>query len=393
MTRERFGDWLSRLVVFGLACFLCAPWVLPSNTYYHRLIIFFLWAPALLHFCLFRRNYPLIHKPFAWLYLLISAWCMFVVALTAEGWGDLRELKLPFYISLSLLGCMVSAMYLKERFSDFLLLCCALGGLGAGLSWLNFYFVQGNEFHYRVVSMGLWRVVIPAAQACGALVILTALLGLEARRGAWVICGVLLALLGYGTFLYFNQSRWVWLCLMLSFVGTGVLSRSKAAYAMAAFSVLLIVVVMLVKPTLLLNRGFSYRPELWQGGFALLLENWGHGLGFQDFWIEISSLKISSRHPHNMFLDIGIRFGVIGLFLWGGLWYWAGWRAFKHRNTHLGGAAVALWLYSGFVVLTEGTAPWVKPSPIWFVTWLPVAIVLVIDTLVRQGERDRTPSV
>ncbi|MCY1307863.1 hypothetical protein D9M70_578280 [compost metagenome] len=53
----------------------------------------------------------------------------------------------------------------------------------------------------------------------------------------------------------------------------------------------------------------------------------------------------------------------------------------------MGGAAVGLWLYSGLVVLTEGIAPWVKPSPIWFVTWLPLALVLVIDSLARQGER------
>ncbi|MCY1514698.1 hypothetical protein D9M68_492470 [compost metagenome] len=389
MERENLGGWLSRLAVFGLACFLCAPWVLQSNTYYHRLIIVFLWVPAFLHVCLFRKSYPPIHKLFVWLYLALSAWYMLVVVVSDAGWDDVRELKLPFYVALSFLGCMVSAMYLKGRLSGFMLLCCIFGGLAAGFSVIYFYFVQGHIFYYRVVSMGVWRVVIPAAQACGALVILTAFLGFEVKRGIWFICGVLLALVGYGAFLYFNQSRWVWLCLMLAFLGAGVLSRNKAAYAMAAISVLLVAVIAFVKPTIFLGRGFSYRPELWSGGITLLLENWVHGLGFKEYWIEIASLKTSSRHPHNMFLDIGIRFGVTGLLLWLGLWCWTGWRAFKNRNAPLGLAVVALWLYSGLVVLTEGTVPWVKPSPIWFVTWLPVALVLVIDSLARQRDRDR----
>lgn len=384
MDRGCFGVWLSRLAVFGFACFLCAPWVLSSNTYYHRLIILFLWVPAFLHFFLFRREYPKIHKVFFWLYLATSVWYMLVVFLNSGGWDELRELKMPFYIALSLLGIMVSAMYLKQRFQSFLLLCCVLGGLAAGFTCFYFYFIQGQPFYFRLVSFGVWRVVIPAAQACGALAILTAMLGLEARRNVWVISAVLLALLGYGAFLYFNQSRWIWVCLMLSLVGVGMLSRSKAVYVMAAVSVALVVAVAILNPELMLSRGFSYRPELWMGGLSLLLDNWAHGLGFREYWIEIAALNTSARHPHNMFLDIGIRFGLLGLLLWVGVWCWAGWAAIKHRKAALGGAAVALWLYSGLVVLTEGTVPWVKPLPIWFVTWLPVALALVTDTFARQ---------
>ncbi|WP_256658035.1 O-antigen ligase [Pseudomonas sp. D(2018)] len=393
MDRERLGSWLSRLAVLGVVCFLCAPWVLPSNTYYHRLVILFLWIPAFWHFCLFHRGYPKIHKVFAGLYLAISIWYVFVVVMSSDGWDDVRDLKLPFYIALSLLGVMVAAMHLKERFRDLLLLCCVFGGLAAGFTCFYTYFVQGHIFYYRVVSFGVWRVVIPAAQACGALAILTAMLGLEAKRSVWVISLVLLALLGYAAFLYFNQSRWIWVCLMLSFVLVGLLLRSKTAYVMAAISVLLIAVVLVLKPALILNRGFSYRPELWMGGLSLLLDNWVHGLGFQEYWIQIAALKTSARHPHNLFLDIGIRFGVLGLLLWVGIWCWTGWIALIHRNTTLGRAAIALWLYSGLVVLTEGTVPWVKPSPIWFVTWLPIALVLVIDALARQARRDRVPSV
>ncbi|WP_256679217.1 O-antigen ligase family protein [Pseudomonas sp. AOB-7] len=391
MSRERLGIWLAWLTTLGLACFLCGPWLLPSNSYYHRLIILLLWVPAFVHFLVLRKQYPPVPGTFVWLYLALSVWYWLVVALTLEGQDDLRELKLPFYIAFSLLGVVLCALHLKARFADFLLLCGLLGGLGAGWSWIDFYWIDGHRYGERVVSMGLWRVVIPAAQACGALVILTAMLGLAGRRTPWKLGAVLLALACYGLFLYFNQSRWVWLCLAMAFVGASVLSRNRTVYAMALVSIVLLAVVLWLKPTFLLSRGLSYRPELWWEGFNLLLSNWEHGLGFKEYWVKAATLKFSSRHPHNMFLDVGIRFGLLGLLLWAGLWLWAGWRAFRARQTALGSALVTLWLYSGLVVLTDGTAPWVKPAPIWFVTWLPIALALAIDLRARSAEQSPAP--
>ncbi len=385
MSRESLGQRLSWLAIIGMACFLCGPWLLPSNTYYHRLIIVLFWLPAFIHFLLFCKQYPSLPREFVWLYLAISIWYLLVVGLTLEGQNDFRELKLPFYVAFSLLGSLVCAMHLKGRFADFLLLCCLVGGVGAGLSWLDFYWIEGHRYGERVISMGLWRGVIPAAQACGALVILTAMLGLMGKRRLWELFAVVLALACYGLFLYFNQSRWVWLCLLMAFVGASILSRKRVAYAITIVAFVLLSMVLLLNPAFLLNRGLSYRPELWGAGFNLLLENWLHGLGLKEYWIKGASLKFSSHHPHNMFLDIGIRFGVVGLMLWVGLWLWAGWSAFKQRQTTLGSAIVTLWFYSGLVVLTEGTAPWVKPASIWFVTWLPIAMALVISIQGRSS--------
>lgn len=391
MSRERLGNWLAWLTILGLACLLCGPWLLPSNSYYHRLIILLLWVPAFVHFLLLRKLYPPVPGTFVWLYLALSVWYWLVVALTLDGRDELRELKLPFYIAFSLLGVMLCAWHLKARFADFLLLCGLLGGLGAGWSWIDFYWIDGHRYSERVVSMGLWRVVIPAAQACGALVILTAMLGLIDKRKPWELGTVLLALACYGLFLYFNQSRWVWLSLAMAFVGASIFSRHRIVYAMALVSIVLLAIVLWLKPTFLLGRGLSYRPELWWEGFNLLLANWEHGLGFKEYWIEAATLKFSSRHPHNLFLDVGIRFGLLGLLLWAGLWLWAGWRAFRARHTALGSALVTLWLYSGLVVLADGTAPWVKPAPIWFVTWLPIALALAVDLRARSTGPSRAP--
>ena len=339
-----------------------------------------------------RKRYPSVDKFFVCLYLMASAWFMFIVFLNLEGGADLREFKLPLYIALSLLGCVVAALCLQERFAEFLLFCCALGGLGAGLSWIIFYLIQGHDFSVRAVSAGLWRVVIPAAQASGALLVLTIFLGFHRRRGPWILSVLLMALLGYGVFLYSNQTRWVWLSLVLSCVGGAFVLRSKNAFKTALIALLLIGLVFAISPGLLSGRGFSYRPEIWQGGFALLLDNWLYGVGFKEYWIEIASTPVRFNHAHNMFLDIGIRFGAIGILLWTGLWCWTGWCAFKWRHFPLGGATVALWIYSGLVVVTDNTMPWEKPSAIWFVTWMPIGLALVIDWGGKSSERPWAPS-
>lgn len=387
MNKDLLGVWLSRVSILGLAFFLCAPWFLSSNTHYHRLIIFFFWIPSFLHFCIFFRDYPPLSRFFLWTYLLLSIWYILIIALTADDQSEWRDMKTPLYVAFHFLGFMTSAMFLKERLSGFILLCCIFGGILAGISWIDFYFIQDRQFQERLVSIGLWKVVVPAAQACGVLMILTVLLGFEGRRSPWVLCGILLALLGYGLFLYSNQTRWIWLCLILSFVIAGILLKNKKICILAAVSALLMLLILLIKPDLLLNRGFSSRPVLWLGGFTLFLENWELGLGLKEYLVKAEITNEINNHPHNMFLDIGIRFGLVGLLLWVGIWTWAGWKAFKNHKAPLGMAVLILWLYSGLVVLTDGTAPWEKPSTIWFVTWLPLMMVLIMDARSRQGAK------
>ena len=74
MSRERLGNWLAWLTTLGLACFLCGPWLLPSNSYYHRLIILLFWVPAFVHFLVLRKQYPPVPGTFVWLYLALSVW-------------------------------------------------------------------------------------------------------------------------------------------------------------------------------------------------------------------------------------------------------------------------------------------------------------------------------
>jgi O-antigen ligase len=108
------------------------------------------------------------------------------------------------------------------------------------------------------------------------------------------------------------------------------------------------------------------------------VEHWATGLGFHEYLIPIPELARSFKHPHNLFLDTGVRLGVPGLILFCSLWLAAGWRGWVSRAQPLGQVLLILWVFSGTSLLTDGIGLWLKPNADWFITWLPIALSIVL---------------
>lgn len=371
--------WLARCAALGFMVFLLAPWVLPSNKIYHQLIIAFLWLPALLS--LFRQDLrPDWRLPECWLYLLFSAWALVVIALQGapDPWG---KAKLPLYVGLSFVGIWLAGRNGRWSVEQLLFFAALLGGVGAAYSWLDFYWLQNHRFGLRLSANGLWDTPIPAAHAVGALAILGTLLLPDVRRAQhYLLLYVLVGLsaLGFMLFLISSQTRGVWIALLATLLFTCAidLKRQHVVLLLLVFSVLL--TVFFINAEFLLQRGASYRPQLWQAGIDLIQQNPLMGLGFDAYSIKISELTKSFKHPHNLFLDIGVRLGLIGLALFMLLWGCAAWRGWRHRHEPLGKALLALLVFSSVSLLTDGIGLWLKPNADWFVTWLPLAISLVL---------------
>ncbi|WP_455230118.1 O-antigen ligase family protein [Geopseudomonas aromaticivorans] len=368
---------LSVFSALGVFVFLCAPWLLQSNTHYHRLIILVAWVPAVFQCAFFWRDFKFSFDNKFWVfYLFVSVWYCFSV-LVNDGVSELRELKIPFYIAFFLLSFWGLGVFLKEKSLHVLLGCGVLGGFLALLSLVSFYFVDENFFHERVVSFGLWNKWIPAGQVVGVLMIICAGLGLRSDQRSWVLVLVCISLFGYLAFLLGNQTRWVWISVVIGFVALALTFRNRVFFLGVGCLLAVAVCVFIFIPESFFERGVSHRPAIWMGGGKLFLQNWVVGLGLEGGEIVIYDGLVIS-HPHNMFLDIAIKFGLMGFLLWSVLWFYVGWKAFCYRSLVLGKTIIALWVYSGVVVLTDGIAPWEKPAPIWFVTWLPMALALML---------------
>jgi O-antigen ligase len=385
--KEVLEVWAS----IGFLVLLCGAWVLPDNKLYHQMMIFLLWLPALL--ALFHRDFRLMLKqPECVLFVFFVAWTLLV--LMVEGGNNiLGKSKVTLYVALTLLGVLLAAQNRRWRLESMLLYASIMGGFFAAASWFYFYEVSAQPFSGRLIAIGLWDTAIMAAHAVGALLILGVFTLQTKRFNPWLIVLVLIPALGYALFLGFSQTRGVWIGLLACLFVMGVARPSRLGVGLIILVVLGLASVAVFKPEILLQRGVSFRPELWNGGVQLMLDHWAMGLGFHEYLIPVPEIGQAFKHPHNLFLDIGVRLGVPGLLLFGWLWLAAGWRGWISRAQPLGQVLLALWVFSGASLMTDGIGLWLKPNADWLITWLPIALSIVLAARGSNATKDFVWSV
>ncbi|EJN19538.1 hypothetical protein PMI36_04839 [Pseudomonas sp. GM79] len=385
--KEVLEVWAS----IGFLVLLCGAWVLPDNKLYHQMMIFLLWLPALL--ALFHRDFRVMLKqPECVLFVFFVAWTLLV--LMVEGGNNiLGKSKVTLYVALTLLGVLLAAQNRKWRLESMLLYASIMGGFFAAASWVYFYEVSAQPFSGRLIAIGLWDTAIMAAHAVGALLILGVFTLQTKRFNPWLMVLVLIPALGYALFLGFSQTRGVWIGLLACLFVMGVARPSRLAGGLIILVVLGLASVAVFKPEILLQRGVSFRPELWNGGVQLMLDHWAMGLGFHEYLIPVPEIGQAFKHPHNLFLDIGVRLGVPGLLLFGWLWLATGWRGWISRAQPLGQALLALWVFSGASLMTDGIGLWLKPNADWLITWLPIALSIVLAARGSNATKDFVWSV
>ncbi|WP_278361524.1 O-antigen ligase [Stutzerimonas kunmingensis] len=369
--QEVLASW----AMLGVLWLLCAPWVLPSNKLYHQVLISLLWLPGLLALghAGFRR---LLGQPELILFCLLGAWTLLVIAV--QGGDDpLRKSKLPFYVLLSLLGVLVAAQQRRYPIERQLQAAALVAGPFALWSIVDFYILPGQGNRGRLVSIGLWDTAIMAAHAVGALAVLGCLLSRRPRAG-WQLLAYLFAMLALALFLLLSQTRGVWVALLAALVVVALARPSRLALITLGMTALALLLLVLLAPELFTQRGLSYRPQLLQKGWTVFAEQWRLGLGFNEYWISVESQGRFYRHPHNLYLDLGIRWGLVGVALFLALWGCVAWRAWRNRGSVLGLALLGLWSFSSVALLTDGIGLWFKPNADWLITWLPVALSLVL---------------
>lgn len=366
-------DALARWAVIGFLVFLCAPWVMSSNKHYHQLLNLLFWLPALLALCLadFRRS---LKQPEMLLFFLLSLWTLLVLVVQADD-ETASKAKLPFYVLLNLLGVVLAAQDSRWPLERVLQICVLIGGVFAFASAIYFYW---NPADNRLIAIGLWDKAIMAAHAVGALAVMGAMLLPGTPRKPWIAALLAPVIIGYVVFLGMNQTRGVWLALMTVPIVILLVRPTRLGVALLLAVLVGVAAVALIEPELFLQRGVSLRPALWSGGVELIQQNWLWGVGFEDYALSVPNGTILYRHPHNLFLDIGVRLGVPGLLLFLGLWCATAVRGWRNRDNTLGRVLLALWAFSSVALMTDGIGLWLKPNADWLVTWLPISLAMVL---------------
>jgi O-antigen ligase len=370
--RNNLTIWAS----IGFLVLLCGAWVLPSNKLYHQLLVFLLWLPALLG--LLHRDFrSMLKQPECTLFAMFVVWTL-VVLMVEGGDNALGKSKVVLYVTLTLAGVLLAAQNRHWRLESMVLGASILGGLFAAASWVYFYGLSARPLSDRLIAIGLWDTPIMAAHAVGSLAIMGVFTWRSRHLKPALMALLLIAALGYLLFLGSNQTRGVWIGLGACLLAMAMARPSRLGGALVALVVAGVALVAAFEPEILQQRGMSYRPQLWRGGVQLMLDHWTMGVGFHQYLIPVPEIGQAFKHPHNLFLDTGVRLGVPGLLLFGGLWLVAGWRGWMCRAQPLGQVLLALWVFSSVSLMTDGIGLWLKPNADWLVTWLPIALSIVL---------------
>lgn len=176
-------------------------------------------------------------------------------------------------------------------------------------------------------------------------------------------------------FMMLSYTRSGWGALLAGFLAMALCRGGRKAWISVGVALLVALVVVLLNLPLLLERGLSFRPQIFEQAWALFTQHPLRGLGIGSaFRFEIEGEVFT--HAHNLFSQVAIELGLVGLLLWTGIWLALGWRAWRHRHSTLGQVVLGLWVFG--MVLVQFDQPHLidSPRPGWLLTWLPLALSL-----------------
>lgn len=369
--RGLLARWLST----GLLWWLAGMLLLPTHKLYQQGVILLHWLPGLLALFSFvevRRSW---WQPASLLLALFAAWSASSVLWSVDPVA-LGELKIFLYVALAANAVLALACLDEDRLWRSLAMIAVLVGLLAWFGLQVFYGWQARPWSARVVGTGLANHPILAAQLFGVMSIL--LLYLRQYLPGW-LRGLpwLLSLAGCLAFLLLSQSKGPWLAACVALLLALVWAWRRSSLLWAGAVCLALPILAMLWPELLLQRGLSYRPELFAQALAKVAEHPWLGIGFSSpYQLPVQSLGVSYEHAHNLYLHIAVLLGLVGLLGWLLLQGWALLWAWRARSSVQGRMCLTLLCFAGVALFTDGVGPWVKPREEWFCLWLPLFLCM-----------------
>ena len=259
----------------------------------------------------------------------------------------------------------------------------AIAGVLAALAGIGLFLMDDSE-NGRLVGFGQLDNNVVAALIFGVVLVLVTGEALREPGGLWRRLSAL-GILVIAAAVLLSDSRNGQIGAML---GVGILviahrvpDRQRFATAVLGMGVILVAVLAALIAneagrTLVLPRGDSFRPAIWQATLGAVADGglwFGHGILTDDTLVTAAG---EFPHPHNMYLSVLFQGGLVGAALFAALIAAVVRTLFNHygrRDAKLAlgilGLALPAWLLDGHELID-------KVGMTWFLFWLPVAISL-----------------
>ncbi|MDF0733872.1 O-antigen ligase family protein [Pseudomonas entomophila] len=368
--------WAQVWLGFGLVWFLAAIALSPSNKVYQQGLILFLWLPTLVLgwsargvFAQAWRRQPALWGAVA----LLLVWSALSLAWSSTEEGA-REGKRLLYILLFLMAFPLLAQLGSARNRLVLQIGGALLAVAALVSIFHFYVRLNNPWVARLEGIGEISHPILGAYVVGVAVLV---LLFQAPRQRLLQLGWVLALACLGAFVMLSQSRGAGLALVFTVVLSPLWFRDRQSSLFAGLALLAAAAAFYLFHDLVMQRGSSYRPEIFQASVRIIAEHPWVGLGLGAFYrVEVAGIPFD--HTHNMFTHVAVELGLPGMVLWVAVWLFSLGEIVRARHTHFGKVLLGLWVFSTLAMQFDAASLTGTPRAEWFISWLPVGLAMML---------------
>jgi O-antigen ligase len=374
------------LITCGYLWFLMGIAWAPSNKIYQQALVALLWLPGLLAMAIFHKHLLEIWRKsrlFCSCLVLFLAWAALSTLWTGAE-EPAREFKRVLYVGVFLVSLALLSFEHPERLWHGL----AIASVGLALAGITsiylFYFRDMQPLMARLYGIGQMGHPILGAYVMALVVIWG---GRFKPSGVWpnVLWGglMLFAL----AFILLGQSRGAVLALITGIFALLLLRGGRAVWLGGAATGLVCWVCYELFAPLILARGLSYRPEIFQASLDMFLQNPLLGLGIgTDYRVVTFNYPEGFDHTHNGFTHVAVELGLPGVALWISLWLSALHIAWQHRFSAEGRLVFGTLVVSLAALQFDAASLWGTPRAEWFVIWLPLALTLA---LVAQPHSDK----
>jgi O-antigen ligase len=378
----RLDDFIARRwVALGLLTLLTGMFWVANGSLYTKLFYALIAAPALIGLVIRpRRLGMLLREPIILAFILFSSWLLATLAWTQSDTSAGSLVKRPIYVFMMFAAVAMLAIKDKPLLLHLLRIAGALAAIAALVSLALFYARPAEDG--RLIGSGALRNPLLTSHVLGFFCTYWLVIWLTGDRlRRWL---PLLALSPLLAALLATGSRTPLLALALTSLWLLVVLGRRALYVLAPLA-LGGLIIGLLYPEILLQRGTSFRPELWREALRQAEQHLWLGHGYNSpFTFSVEGLR-PLRDPHNVELAVLLESGLVGLALWLAMYGLTFIRCVELRHGKDFQLACALVVYGLSAGLTEGSNFLSRPNENWFLIWIPLALTAALSIQRRQG--------
>ncbi|CAI8827262.1 O-antigen ligase family protein [Pseudomonas sp. IT-P260] len=377
-TSNRVFDFISLWILpTGYFLLLCALFFLPGRSLHHKLFYGLFSIPTLIALCLRPRELKeLLREPVFVAVLLFAAW-----ALLSLAWGPGGEplggmFKPPLHTLLLFAGCYLLVRYRSDILQP-LLFGAALVALIATTIFL-FMFARIYEPGMRLIGGGAFDNPLLSSHLFGffSAYWLSVTMTCKRRQMMWLsvpaMAVMFMAVIGTGsrTPLVALTMAALWLCFIC---------WNRRSVGLLIALVLSAATVLTLFAQMIIERGDSYRLEIWQKVLHMIADHPWIGHGYNASLAVDPGNGVSFQEPHSFVLGVLYYVGIIGLLPWLFFLLWGLLSSWRQRVQPMLIIASTLLIFGIGAGLTEGGGIISRPKEHWFLLWIPLALIAALS--------------